>query len=345
MNFEQIENLKNKLKAKIAKGILFPPTAIPFGSEVNGDLKDYITRWYTRMYDFDFVEHLQVEEHIFHSPENIQVNSADSRSFDGIDSTQEDFQLALDIICLKNSITWNKASPFISFDLIIKSKSYRASLLHHTICKEHGSKLFLRSQSPKAYELDSFYDPSFLRELIISRKNVLICGATGSGKTSLLNSMLEASSANDHLLILEDTYEILSPHSNTTRLLATDEDGKRLKDYISYAMRVSPDRIVLGELRSNEVESFLLAMNSGNKGVLSTIHANSAADAISRIALLTRLYGQNALDYSLVLKLVATNIDYVLFMRNKRVVEVIEIFGSEGDQLFYECLDKKMAAS
>tara|TARA_Y100000780_G_scaffold152506_1_gene137346 strand:+ start:26542 stop:27591 length:1050 start_codon:yes stop_codon:yes gene_type:complete len=342
MNFDQIEKQKTLIKNKIAKGVLLSPREIPFEDELSQELKSYIKAWYQRVYDFDFIDVESFEEQIFHSPDHIQINASDKRLFDGVDSTQEDFQLALELMCLKKSIKWNTSSPFVSFDIKIKSRQYRATLLHHSLCKEHGSKLFLRSQSNDVFPLKGFYDQNFLKNMVASRKNVLICGPTGSGKTSLLNSMLNSTSSEDHLLVLEDTYEILSPHENTTRLLAKEEND--LKDFMSYAMRMSPDRIVLGELRSKEVESFLLAMNSGHRGLMSTVHANSAADAVSRVALLTRLYSQNALDYSLVLKLVAQNIDYVLYMENKKVVEVIELFGSEADQLFYERLDKKMAA-
>ncbi|MEX1098909.1 MAG: ATPase, T2SS/T4P/T4SS family, partial [Bacteriovoracaceae bacterium] len=121
-----------------------------------------------------------------------------------------------------------------------------------------------------------------------------------------------------------------------TRLVARDERPDDLKSFMSHAMRMSPERIVLGELRSGEVEPYLLAMNSGHKGVLSSIHANSALDAIHRVALLARLYSSNPLEYELVLKLVCQNIDAVVYMENKKVKEIIEVFGSEGNQIFYE---------
>ncbi|MCO4754489.1 MAG: Flp pilus assembly complex ATPase component TadA [Bacteriovoracaceae bacterium] len=344
MNFEQIENQKEIIRNKIAKGLLIAPEALAFEEGTSSQLTDYIKQWYTKLYNFEFIEHSNFEEQIFHSPDHIQINSSGCKLFDGADATQEDFQLSLDMLCLKKSITWNCASPFVSFDLNLKNQSFRASLLHYSICKEHGSKMFLRSIAPKAWSLNDFYDENFLTELVNSKKNVLVSGATGSGKTSLLNSMLEVSSKHEHLVILEDTCELLCPHENTTRLLARTEEEDDLKNFMAHAMRMSPDRIVLGELRSTEVESFLLAMNSGHKGLLSTIHANSAVDAVSRVALLTRLYSKNPLDYSLVLKLVSQNIDYVVYMKDKKVVEVIEIFGSESEQLFYERLDKETAA-
>ena len=107
---------------------------------------------------------------------------------------------------------------------------------------------------------------------------------------------------------------------------------------MKYSMRMSPDRIILGEIRSAETESFLLAMNTGHNGLISTIHANSAKDAIERFALLFKIYSSKDLSYELVLKLICNNIDYVIFLKNKSVKEVISVYGSEDNQIFYENL-------
>ena len=348
MRLEQIDSQKERIRAKIAKGILLKPSEININHEENEDLvqlQGFIQAWYKKLYHFELLEGENFEEQIFHSPSRIQIKYGDKTLVDGADLTQEDFQLALEIMCLKHSQTWNLSSPFVSFDLKLLGRSFRATLLHYSLCKEHGSKLFLRSHSPNAYELTSFYaNAPFLKELILKKKNILISGSTGSGKTSLLNSILAQTDKKEHLVVLEDTYEILSPHENTTRLLARAEQPEDLKTYMAHAMRMSPDRIALGELRSSEAEPFLLAMNSGHKGLLSTVHANSAADAISRVALLIRLYAKNALDYSLVTNLVCRNIDYVVHVQNKRVTEIIEVFGSEGGQVFYENVAKGQVA-
>lgn len=336
MNFQDIENEKNKIRKSVAKGIV-PDKDKAFSHIEEDELRSFLVQWYQAALNLKFVGDLDFEEKIFHSSSHIQSNFKDLRTFDGEDCTQEDFQLALDLLCLIRGVTWNKSSPFASFDINLRGDSFRASLLHQSLCAEHGAKLFLRSKSNSPFALDSFTeDTEFLEGLISKRKNVLVCGGTGSGKTSLLNSLLEKTDSNDHLVVLEDTFEILSPTENTTRLLARQNEPDDLKNFMAHAMRMSPDRIVLGELRSAEAEPFLLAMNSGHRGLLSTIHANGASDAISRLALLVRLYAKNSLDYDLVCKLICQNVDYVVYMRNKKVIEVIEVFGSEGGQVFYE---------
>lgn len=337
MNFESIEKEKAKIRRKIAKGILFLPEDIEWSEDVQPSLKEFVFHWYKKLYTLDFLETHDFEEHIFHSPSYTQTNTGKERIFDGLDLTADDFQLALELLSLRHSVNWNFTHPFESFDIKIKEESYRASLLHYSLCKEHGSKLFLRKHSISAYSLSDYtQDPNFLEDCVKKRKNLLICGGTGSGKTSLLNSMLEQTCESDHTIILEDTLEIKSPNQHCTRLLSRQGHANDLKDYMAHAMRMSPDRIILGELRASEAEPFLLAMNSGHKGLMSTIHANSAVDAISRLALLIRLYAQNPLEYSLVVNLVCKNVDYVVYMENKKVKEVIEIFGSEGSQIFYE---------
>ena len=143
---------------------------------------------------------------------------------------------------------------------------------------------------------------------------------------------------NEHVVIIEDTSEIQLLHPFTTRMLATDQENKSMEDYLAYAMRMSPDRIIVGEIRSKEVIPYLLALNTGHKGCLTTIHANNAIDALHRIALLYCIYGKGQLDYYLILKLVCNNIDSVIFMENKQITEVCKIFGSENGNIIFESM-------
>ncbi len=109
-----------------------------------------------------------------------------------------------------------------------------------------------------------------------------------------------------------------------------------MNEYLSYSLRMSPDRIILGEIRSKEVESSLLAMNTGHNGFLTTIHANSAKDALTRLALLFKIYSAKDLSYELILKLVTQNIDYVIHMEDKKILEIIDVFGSNQENVFFE---------
>jgi type IV secretion system protein VirB11 len=137
--------------------------------------------------------------------------------------------------------------------------------------------------------------------------------------------------------VLEDTFEIISQHPHQTRFLSGDTTQTSLRSYLSYSLRLSPDRIILGEMRSHEVVPFLMAMNTGHKGLMGTLHASNAADALNRVGLLFTLYaGEANLAFEKVMELICRNLEYVVFMENKKVKEVIRILGSDKGVPFFE---------
>src|SRR5690606_16207061 len=117
--------------------------------------------------------------------------------------------------------------------------------------------VFFRKQSVKDYKPDDFASTAqskILKDLFESKANIVIAGSTGSGKTSFIKSLLNTyARAQEHIVILEDTEEITPKYSQWTQLLATGAEGKHLMDYCHYALRMTPDRIILGEIRSKEV--------------------------------------------------------------------------------------------
>lgn len=275
------------------------------------------------------------EEYIFHSPDNIQIKIHNISITESINYTEEEFELLLSTVTLLKGITWNFENPFVSFDY----QGYRATIIHSCTFKGHGSKLFLRKLNSTPFPLINYSINYDIAESLISAKaNILIAGSTGSGKTSFLNSMLTLTSYDEHIIIVEDTLELTSPNQQSTRFLSQNETNKSLLSYMSYAMRMRPDRLILGELRSKEVKSYLLALNSGHKGVLSTIHANNAQDAVKRAALLYKLYSEQEVSYETLMTLVAQNLDYVIYLKDKKVVEVIKVLGTNGVDIYYEAL-------
>lgn len=141
-------------------------------------------------------------------------------------------------------------------------------------------------------------DPLVEREvidLVASRANILVSGATGAGKTTLIAAITDSIRHSERLIVLEDTKEILTTHPHCLRLEARPPtpDGRgevTLDDLLRTALRLRPDRLVLGEIRDREAITLLNALNTGHSGSLASIHANSAADARRRLELLvTRL--------------------------------------------------------
>lgn len=250
---------------------------------------------------------------------------------------QESWQIWLEIMAVKYLQNWNCQNPFVSFRVELADHPYRFSMVHFKATSSPFSKLMIRNLQVRALALEAFHCEMDLSGMVRDKLNILVCGSTGSGKTSLLNSMLATASAEEHIIVLEDTQEIVLPHSFCTRFLAQEHEAYRLEDFLTYSLRLSPDRIVLGEMRSSEVVTYLLSMNTGHKGLMSTIHANSAVDGMHRVAMMFNLYGKG-LNPSEVMSMITKNIDIIIFMENKKVKEIIKPLGSDLGQPYFETL-------
>lgn len=311
------------------------------------DEVEFLKTWFNIVHHQLFIINIlnsdPFNEIIFHSNLEAQKIFSEKRKVILInDLSIDDYQLSFEIFALKNNIAWNFSEPFASFQASINNHELRITLIHHSTSANRKSKIFLRSLQKTNPELSLFKENQSINELLVGlikdKKNILISGSTGSGKTTFMRALLSEISKEEHIVVLEDTHEILtfSPHQ-TSLLSHNDLPKKSLKDYCAYALRMSPDRLIVGEMRSTEVVPFMLAMNTGHKGLMSTIHANSCVDALSRIALLFSLYSENKeIDFSLITKLACKNIDYVIHMENKKIKEICRVIGSEGETPFYE---------
>jgi type IV secretion system protein VirB11 len=135
----------------------------------------------------------------------------------------------------------------------------------------------------------------FLRGAVARRKTIVISGGTGSGKTTLLNALVKEIPRSERLLVIEDAPEIRMEHPNAVGLISVrGELGEAQVDtdaLLAAALRLRPDRILLGELRGREAFAFMRAVNSGHPGSITTIHADSPAGALDQIALLALTSG------------------------------------------------------
>jgi type IV secretion system protein VirB11 len=131
---------------------------------------------------------------------------------------------------------------------------------------------------------------STLREAVVGKRNVLISGGTSTGKTTFLNALLREIPAGERLILIEDTPELEMTHRNSVGLLAArsalGEAEVGAEDLLMAALRLRPDRIILGELRGREAFTFLRAVNTGHPGSMTTIHADSPLRAVEQLALL-----------------------------------------------------------
>ncbi len=127
-----------------------------------------------------------------------------------------------------------------------------------------------------------------LEDYVLSRKNILICGGTGSGKTTTLNILSRFIPEEERILLIEDTAEIQITQPNLVRFEARHAQnglpGVAIRDLLKAALRHRPDRILLGEIRGGEAFDLLQLLNTGHSGTLSTVHANSAKQGLARFA-------------------------------------------------------------
>lgn len=133
-----------------------------------------------------------------------------------------------------------------------------------------------------------------LRALIGSRANFLVVGGTGSGKTSVLNACLATIPSAERAILIEDTSELRTPNFASTKLLTRRDPQGHLREIdlselVRHALRMRPDRIVMGEIRGGEAKDLLMAFATGHTGCMGTLHAESARQALARLEMLVQL--------------------------------------------------------
>jgi pilus assembly protein CpaF len=180
----------------------------------------------------------------------------------------------------------------------------------------------------------------FLRAAVEARLNLVICGGTGSGKTTLLNILSSYIPEGERIVTIEDAAELRLNQAHIVRLEGRPANLQgagevRIRDLVRNALRMRPDRIIVGECRGAEALDMLQAMNTGHDGSLTTIHANSARDAISRIETMVMMAGFE-LPVRAIREQVAGAIDLVIHISrmrdgSRKIVGVSEIAGLEGD--------------
>jgi len=183
----------------------------------------------------------------------------------------------------------------------------------------------------------------FLRMCVLAQQNILVSGATQSGKTTLLNALLSVARPSDRVVTVEETFELdlaaLDVVAMQCRQASLEGTGEiTLRRLIKEALRMRPDRIVVGEVREAESLDLLIALNSGLPGACS-IHANSARDALTKLCTLPLLAGRN-IDASFVTPTVASCIDIVVHCEmdkrgSRRIVEILapsgQVTGTAGN--------------
>lgn len=180
----------------------------------------------------------------------------------------------------------------------------------------------------------------FMAEAVKARQNIIISGGTGSGKTTLLNVLSQFIPLEERLVTIEDSAELKLSHRNIVRLEARPANiegrGKiAIRDLLVNSLRMRPDRIIIGECRAGEALDMLQAMNTGHDGSLTTVHANSPRDAVSRLENMVLMAGYE-LPVSAIREQVASAVNLIIQQNRlidgtRKITQISEVVGKEGN--------------
>ncbi len=242
----------------------------------------------------------------------------------------------------------NDANPIV--DARLKDGS-RVNIVLSPIAM-HGDTVTIRKFSKKPMSIEKLIEygsitrdiAETLRLLVVAKYNIFISGGTGSGKTTFLNALSNYIPHDERVITIEDSAELQITGVDNLVSLETKQanaEGKgaiTIKDLIKSSLRMRPERIVVGEVRGEEALDMLQAMNTGHDGSLSTGHANSSRDMLSRLETMV-LQGASGLPLDAVRRQIGSALDLIIHLsrmrdHSRKVVEITEVLGYEkGDIL------------
>jgi pilus assembly protein CpaF len=214
-------------------------------------------------------------------------------------------------------------------------------------CSVNGVTLTIRKFNARHFGVEDLVQAGTLERwlanqlegYVLARKNILIVGSTGSGKTSMLNVLGKFIPADERVLLIEDTSEIHMCQDNLVRFEARQEQNGlpaiTIRDLLKASLRHRPDRIILGEIRGGEAFDLLQLLNTGHSGSLSTVHATSAKQGLARFTSCVLQSGVD-LPYRAIKTNVGDSVNVVVHLERRPgrrfVSEVVEIHGYDPDR-------------
>lgn len=241
----------------------------------------------------------------------------------------------------------NEASPIV--DARLKDGS-RVNIVLHPIAMG-GDTVTIRKFSKKPMSIEKLISYGSITEeiaaqlkmLVEAKYNIFISGGTGSGKTTFLNALSNYIPHDERVITIEDSAELQITGVDNLVSLETKQsnaEGKgaiTMKDLIKSSLRMRPDRIVVGEVRGEEALDMLQAMNTGHDGSLSTGHANTAADMLTRLETMV-LQGASGLPLDAVRRQIGSALDIIVHLsrmrdHSRKVVQIVEVLGYENGNI------------
>jgi pilus assembly protein CpaF len=296
------------------------------------------------------IQHLildpDISEIMVNGPERIFIEKAGHlQAVSGVKLTPESLIVAVKNIARRLGNDISEAKPIL--DSRLPDGSRVAAVLPP--CSIQGVALTIRKFNSHKFKMNDLIERGTvtldlakqLEEFVIQRKNILICGGTGSGKTTLANILMEFIADHERIVLIEDTAEIQIHKENVLRFEARREQNGlpavTIRDLLKATLRHRPDRIIVGEIRGGEAFDLLQLLNTGHSGTISTVHANSATQGVSRFTTCVLQSGIE-MPYQAIKTNIAESLDIMIQIERRPglrfVSEVLEIqeYKPEYDQ-------------
>jgi len=298
------------------------------------------------------IQHLildpDISEIMVNGPERIFIEKAGYlQAVPGVKLTPESLIVAVKNIARRLGDDISEAKPIL--DSRLPDGSRVAAVIPP--CSIHGVALTIRKFNSQKFKMKDLIDVGTvtaglaeqLEEYVAQRKNILICGGTSTGKTTLANVLTEFIPDHERIVLIEDTAEIQIQKENILRFEARREQNGlpavTIRDLLKATLRHRPDRIILGEIRGGEAFDLLQLLNTGHSGTLSTVHANSAAQGISRFTTCVLQSGVE-MPYLAIKTNIADSLNIIVQIERRPgarfVSEVLEVRGYEPEADRYD---------
>jgi len=277
-----------------------------------------------------------ITEVIINSPDSVFVERDGKFIQLNVSLTRDDlFDFALDVAKLNHKF-FDDENPILDGTL---DDGSRVNIINEPFAR-NSPAITIRKYLPNIKSFDDekelfgvnkFWRP-FLKAIVRSRCNVIVSGGTGVGKTTFINLLLAEVPLTERIVTIEDTFELSLTQPNLVRLESFDH--MPMRNLVKNALRMRPDRIIVGEVRGAELFDLLQAMNTGHDGSMSSIHASSSHECFSRAENLFMMSGHD-MPIQVVRKQIAYGVDFIIQLGKDRdgkrvITDIIEVTGMEG---------------
>lgn len=346
------ENVERKIDEELVKNKL---SDIP-GHNNPAEIKKYLLDEILGLGPLEiFMRDAEVDEIMVNGPDKVFIEKRGKLELTGRRFTNEDqVRTVIERILMPIGRTINERNPYVD------ARLGDGSRVHAIIppLSLTGPMITIRKFSKVPYNMDDLVSrfkslsqdaAEFLRLCVHLKKNIIVSGGASSGKTTLLNVLSNFIQPNERIICIEDSAELRLSQNNLGRLEARQQGTEAknqvtIRDLVRNALRMRPDRIIVGECRGAEAIDMLQAMNTGHDGSLTTLHANTSRDALARLETMVLMAGVD-LPLRAIREQIASSVNIIvqtgrLADGKRRVLEIIEVLGYEDSVIKTQAIYK-----